>query len=277
MRGLFRAALLLWLALGLAEARGASYDDFAEGESALSRDQYDAAIKSLTAALGAGDLKPSLVAAAYFGRSWAYYSKDDCSAGLSDENAALKIRPGYAPALTDRALLYECLQDFPAAIADFKTLIALHPSAALYDARGRADWLAADFSASAEDLAKATQLDGTRGYYFLWLSLAQLRLGSFDQGRLEDLTRGLNDAWPQALVRFYAGRSQEREVADAVAGGESASRPLRQCESDFYIGEWRLAHHDETGARELLQRAAAGCPKGFIERMSATVELGRPH
>ncbi len=50
---------------------------------------------------------------------------------------------------------------------------------------------------------------------------------------------------------------------------------VRQCEADFYIGEWQLAHLNAAAAKSLFENALEKCPANFIERGAAKVEIAR--
>src|SRR5215469_16477935 len=95
-------AILLGLVLCAAPALAAGYDDFADGLTALARDDYDGAIALFTSALAAGDLTANLVPVAHLQRARAYLFKGNCPAATLDLSSAIALRPNYSEAIAMR-------------------------------------------------------------------------------------------------------------------------------------------------------------------------------
>jgi lipoprotein NlpI len=56
---------------------------------------------------------------------------------------------------------------------------------------------------------------------------------------------------------------------DAKKQGEQA------CEASFYVAQWQLLRKENDRAVALLKQAQSTCPRDFIEREGAVIELRR--
>ena len=109
------------------------------GVSAYAADDWDNAIKQLTAALS--EAKPNKAAldpaTIYFYRGKAYGKKKEYDRAISDFNQALLLNPKYANAFNNRGITYYYKKDYDRAIADFNQALLLNPKdAAAFNNRG---------------------------------------------------------------------------------------------------------------------------------------------
>ena len=66
--------------------------------------------------------------------------------------------------------------------------------------------------------------------------------------------------------QLFHRRCGARECVFAAAGdGEDFLTRGRICEANFYVGEWRLQHHDPAAAQPMIRKAADDCPMDFVE------------
>ncbi|MEI9988781.1 MAG: hypothetical protein WDM86_01975 [Rhizomicrobium sp.] len=274
MRRILFAFLLCGAMTGAARAAG--YDDFARGLTAAARDDPDGAIAAFTVALGDGDLSAALVPQAYRGRARAYMAKGRCADALADLDAALKLKPGEGDLVAQHGFAAACLDKLDVALADYDALVAAKFSTDIYRARGILRWRMGDPAAAVADFSTYVSLFGKDPYGVLWLEMSRARAGALDPSVAADDVRHFDDdKWPGALLKLYAGKLKPDGIAAAVAGGDASEQADRQCEADFYLGEWWLTQADTSPARPLLQRARDTCRHDFIEWGMAGAELRR--
>jgi len=78
--------------------------------------------------------------------------------------------------------------------------------------------------------------------------------------------------WPGPIVNLFLGNGAQEAVFAAATQGEADAIGGQVCEANFYVGEWLLQHHDLSGAKPLISKAASDCPTNFIERMPAQMD-----
>ncbi|MGA7711655.1 MAG: hypothetical protein WCA81_07125 [Rhizomicrobium sp.] len=263
----------LAFAFGLAYA--ASYDDYFRGVEAMRASNIDVAISAFTSALNAGDLAPSYVPNAYFGRAQAYMRKLQCASAMADLDAALKMRPKYLEAYILRANANRCLNKPDAVLADLTAAIAISPTAPFYRLRGEFHWYHGEFALAADDYLQASKLAPKNGNYLLWFAISSGRVGSFDAAGFAQKVSDLDlDDWPAPLLDYIRGKKTADDVYRKAARGDGDVPTNQKCEADFYIAEWRLAGKDPS-AKALLQQAENECPHNFVEYAAAREDLKR--
>lgn len=278
-------------------AQAAGYDDFARGVAANAQGDSDAAVVAFSAAIAAGDLSPALLPSAYRARAVAYLRLKKCAEAVPDLAKAIELRAAYTDVRWLHSQAEECLGKYDAAMADMSVLIAAKPDAYAYFTRARMRWYLADFAGAVADLVQARDLNHQDAYIVLWLEMARQRSGALDAAMAAaDLAALHTGAWPRPVVELYAGVRKpedglEGHRAQPAAGTETpsgdsdqamddsqenvAALPNRQCESDFYLGEYWLGRRDLAAAKPLLQHAADACAPQTDERGAARNELGR--
>jgi lipoprotein NlpI len=283
VRGFFVSACFsACLAAAGGTACAASYDDFMRGMSFNRVGNADQAIAAFTTAIGAGDLAPTYVPTAYFGRAVAYFRKGQCAQAETDLDNALKLRPAYLEAVVLRANVRDCQEKYEDARADFDAAIKLNPTTDLYRGRAQFFWRHAKFDSAAVDFLQAFTLAPTnsyygvrRGYPLIWYAISAARAGSFDAAVFaKGVDKADIDDWPEPLLEHFMGKMKPEDVYAKAARGDGQAPAEQKCEADFYLGEWRIAHGD-AGGKSLIQQAENECPHNFIEYFAAGIELKR--
>jgi lipoprotein NlpI len=136
------------------------------------------------------------------------------------------------------------------------------------------------FSQAAENYRQAVKLAPKRSllgsYLVLWYAMSAERAGALDRTVLEDAASNFSSGdWPAPVLDFYRGKVTVDTVYREAENRDAQTAVNQKCESDFYVGEWRLAHKDASAAKTLLQQAQNACPKNFLEYSMAKVELER--
>ena len=117
------------------------------GMSAYAADDWDNAIKQLTAALS--EAKPNKAAldpaTIYYYRGNAYYNQKEYDRAIEDYNQALKLNPKLVAAFNNRGIAYAQKGEYDRAIADFNQALLLNPKDAYaFNDRGNAYELKGD-------------------------------------------------------------------------------------------------------------------------------------
>jgi lipoprotein NlpI len=259
---------------GATAALAASYDDFANGLSAIQRDNNQTALADFTAALNAGDLAPGVVPLAYRGRGLAHVRLGHCQLALADLDETLKQRPDDIDAQVYRADAHLCARDFPAAVADYTAILDKHQNADVYAMRGRVRLRTADNAGAVADFTRQTEIQPKNAYAQLWLFIARRRAGTFDaKVAAKEADRFSSRTWPGAVLQLYTGDETVTEVYTAAARADQKAPEFQTCEADFYVAEYLLATADTAGAKGHFADAVARCPKFYAERLYAALEL----
>lgn len=294
------ACVALLLAALAGPVAADSYDALNAGIQLYNGRDWKAAIPLFDQALAGKDLVPGLQYVAHYDRGAAKAASGDIEGALADFNAALTLRPNDPVTLFGRIEIYMKQDKYSEAMADITALVASFPgsSAALHmralinaekgdaealakdipDLRasgggaglrmylGTLEWQTGQIAEAEKDIAAAQSAAPASLYPWLWLAMVEIRLGK-PVPKAPDNTAG---KWPAPVVQFYRGEVNEEAV---MAAAQNDNDQGHVCEASFYIGEWRLQHHDPAGARGFLQKAADTCPSGFIETASARSDL----
>ena len=275
MKRLCWAGLLAVAFLG--RAWGSAFDDFSQGVAAANRGDNDGAISSLSRALSASDILPSLEPVALTIRGEAYRRKKRYTEAVADFDAAVKLKPDDINAHRYRAEAAFSSGDDRAAAADCDALVKMPLlSANVYWECGRIRWELADYAKAGTELETALQKNPVDAYKVLWLELSWLHANSPNEERFREYSRSLDfDRWPAPIVDLYLGKESLEHVAAESAQGDDQTQRNQKCEVGFYGGEWQLMHGNQSTALALLQQAVAVCPESYIELAPAKTELKR--
>jgi lipoprotein NlpI len=83
--------------------------------------------------------------------------------------------------------------------------------------------------------------------------------------------------WPAPIVNLFLGSATSEQVLGAADDSDPKKREAQMCETNFYSAELALQRGAKDDAQRLFDRAAADCPKTFVERHAANVELAALH
>ncbi len=284
MRGHLVSAFLAVCAalIMVGEASAAGYDDFMRAYALGRAGDTDHAIEAFSAALQAGDLAPTYVPAAHFGRAAAYARNGQCALAEADLDTALKLRPAYLEALVLRASVRDCQEKYEDARTDFDAAIKLNPTTDLYRDRAQFFWRHAKFDSAAADFLQAFDLSPVNRYYgarrgfpLLWYAISAVRAGGFDAAAFaQRVDKADLDDWPQPLLEHFLGKLTAEQVYAKAASGDGVVPAQQKCEADFYLAEWQIGHGDQAG-KSRLQQARDECPHNFVEYHASQTELKR--
>jgi tetratricopeptide (TPR) repeat protein len=237
------------------------------------RDDHDRAIADWSQAI---TLQPDS-SEAYRRRGDSYRLQGDAERALADLHQALHLAPDNAKVYYDRGWAYFDLQgDFERALADFDVALRIDPqSAKAFRARAYVRFYTGAFALAVDDLLQAQQLDPTP-YTVLWLYLARQRGGLPAEDALQrDSATLTSPAWPAPILALYHSQMMPEAVLTAAADANPHKQQEQRCEAHFYVAQWYLLRNDRGRALPLLQAAASGCPKNFVEYAGAVAELRR--
>jgi tetratricopeptide (TPR) repeat protein len=269
--------------------------------------EWDAAIAHFDSAIAAGDLTPGQMFIAYLDRAQAQLVLKHFEQAVSDYSSSLQLRQADPAALVGRAAALESVEKYDAAVADLDALVAIRPKlpsayrmrANVNLERGRRDdgvadfktmlslvpeagrgnraigivaWLAQDYGQAEKSFSHASDQGYAYIYAWFWYALTELRLGKPVPRR--DVPDFDAKKWPAPVAALYLGKAPP-EAALAITD-KDVEAPARQCQADFFVGEWLLQGHDDAGAKPLITKAVQDCRAGSLEWSAARMELGAP-
>lgn len=276
------------------------------GSIAERKGEIDRAIESYGEAIR---LDPKY-AQAFYNRAHAYMAKRDYRSAIIDYGRAIDLQRDFADAWSNRGGMYlllgetdNAIRDFDEAIrlngfdpiywsnrasalialgrykdalADFDKAQSLDPGRpATYLGRGRARLYANDIPQAIEDLRVAARLRPTSPDAAIWMHIARVHRGDPDREELENnAARVDRDRWPAPVLEFYLGRLDAERVRETAGRGGDADVVRRQCEADFYVGEFFIHAGREAEGRAMLRSVVDRCPAMDLVLAAAKAELG---
>lgn len=165
------------------------------------------------------------------------------------------------------------------AIADYSAALRNAPQdATLYEERGCARFFAKDYSGSADDFAKALQLNPQLSRVLPWQALSLARGGKSAESRavLNSVAnlKPTAPAWIVKLTDNLADRIDDEALLAAAAEFSSPERASRECEAHFFIGQKRLLANEAGPAAEQFREAIASSAFTVTAYRGARFELG---
>lgn len=253
----------------------AGYVAFAHGLTAQADGEFARAIALYGSALDAGGLVPFYVLRAHIGRGTSFWRAHDCSAAMTETEAALAMVPNDGRVIELRALTNECLNRSDAARADFNTLVASNDSVWNRFARGRFHWRHGAFAEAAADLMKAHELYPVALDLMMWSAIASARSGTFDKARFDADYKVAKSQGQQTIqYEMIIGIKTPQDFIK-WSQKEYANFPQeKQCDADFFAGEWMLVGKDPNG-KTLLQKAQKECPVDGVIGEAVATDLSR--
>lgn len=213
-------------------------------------------------------------AIAYGLRGQLYKGGGDYEHARADLSQSIRLDPNDATAYFVRGTISYLQGDNPAALADFTASLKLDPnSQAAYFNRGVAYYVVGGRTPDAEaDFRKAAELDPKDAYAAIWLDLAARRNNA--ASRLREQSAQLDmTAWPAPVIREFLGEANATQTLAAAHDDDPKIDRGRNCEANFYSGEFALLGKNKQQALQMLKRTASDCPRGYIEAVAATAEL----
>jgi tetratricopeptide (TPR) repeat protein len=249
---------------------GAYYD---RGNAWRDKNNFARAIADYNKAI---QLKPDY-ADVYNNRGTAYQLAGQNAKALNDFAMAIRLAPSDPSAYYNRAKIYRDLGQYDDAVADYDSLIFLSPNfAGGYNGRAYANFAAARYAATANDLKRSLTLDAKQVYPVLWLHLARLRLRQPDTPEFAaNLGRLQAQAWPQPVVAFMARKLSGAELLMAAQLGDARTRTDRVCDANFFLGEDAVAAGQARNARHYFLAASKACPITSPSYTGTVAELHR--
>jgi lipoprotein NlpI len=105
--------------------------------------------------------------------------------------------------------------------------------------------------------------------------LAELRAGYFDGGHFaQEIAQLRYSDWPYPILLLLQGDRSPESIMRAATRDDDKGR---LCEADFYLAEWHLVSRNPETAKPLLQDATNICPRDYVERQAARIELSKLH
>lgn len=211
---------------------------------------------------------------AFVARGAVKLTSGQTEAAIGDFDEAVRLNPRNQAAWMNRATVHLVVDRPNDAFNDFSRLIEIDPgNAAAYLGRGRAA-LFADRAGAVDDFATARRLQPTSVYATLWLHIARVHRGEDDSGEFRDNSKLISrDTWPGILLSLYDGSASEDQVRKLAIEGAGEAKSRRECEVDFYIGEYAAHNRPKAEARKWLLNAKSECRPPETTAIAVKVEL----
>ncbi|MGE5466023.1 MAG: DUF3857 domain-containing protein [Ignavibacteria bacterium] len=216
----------------------------------------------LTRAIDSGRLADNDAADAYYKRGVAHMMLPDDRRAMDDFNAALRLRPFFGAALSDRGLVHLRNARLVAAEEDLSRAITLgaEPSMA-YVRRGQVRFLGGRYAEALADFQQAQRGNAhgvNRDFIDIWQALAMRAQGqdtkaAFAQRFVGDDRR----RWPMPILSLLMGDATAADVLRAAESRSADERDANLCEANFYIGQLQLLGGNRRAAAESF-RASLG-------------------
>ena len=262
-----------------------------QASSELKLDQYDAAIRGLTAAL---NMKPerNTTAAIYSWRADAYIQKGEFNKAMVDANESIRLNPQYYGGYLERAIAYRRTGHLDKAISDYDTVIRLNPSfARAYYDRAIAYRLKGNYKQAIRDGDQAIRLSPSDPDFYYNRGADYQSIGNLNKA-MQDY----NEAIRRAPKQFnnYCGRAEAFEnmgQLDKASADYDQVLRLNPRDANGYIcrgyahfakGNYKAAAFDFEKATRFsgrdydalvsLARFEATCPEDSLRNGKAALE-----
>jgi tetratricopeptide (TPR) repeat protein len=198
------------------------------------------------------------------------FTQGDVDGAIAAYDEAVRLNPKFAFAHQNRGDAFKEKGEYARAIESYDRAIDLQArEPSIYASRGLMHFYIGNFPKAAADFTQGYQ--GKIDSYSLLLTY--LSLSRAGQDGKDELTRGASRLeskdWPYPVIELFLGRKSLEDIRGVAANSD------RQCEVQYYAGEWYLLHAEKEPARQALQTAVNSCPKDFVEYRAAVSELKR--
>lgn len=206
-------------------------------------------------------------------RGVAYVAKGDLDHAIVDFDEAIRLNPKDEETISNRGNAYRTKGDFGRAIADYDQVVQLDAeNARAYFHRARLYWQMASFTNSLADLDRSVELNPKDAYPVLWREIVARR--GDQPSRLSEAAKQLDTTkWPAPIINLFLGTMTPEQVLSVADSPNPVRKKAQVCEANFYIAERALQNGSKEEALRLFDQAAADCPKTFVEKQAADVEL----
>ena len=218
---------------------------------------------------------------AYLDRGSVFHGRGEFERAIADFDAALGFDAQFTEAYAQRAYARMGKGDYDRAISDFDSALRLEPrELGRLRGRGVALFLQGRFEEADKTLTEVAKARPWDSYAAIWLHFARMRTGKDAKAELQEAAdRIRRDEWLVQVLRLFLGEIGPERLAPSAPDSDSATRSGRQCEADYYAGQWHLMRGDVKSAEPLLLKAKQSCPKTYLAYDGAVAELNRlpPH
>lgn len=226
-------------------------DGIADGQKcAATRNNPGVAINYCVRAIYSGDLSQHQLAATYYNWGLEYKRKGDCEQAIKNFDSAIVLQPNFVRAFNGRGVSYFEMGERKLAIEDF--------------------------DAAAPDLDAALQRNPGAPQNTLWLYVARARSGRESSDVLAWYARNFDlNQWPGPVVAMFLGMIGPDIVADIGHSAFEQGDDMRQCQANFYVGQYQMIRGAGDNAAEFFCAAVATRAVGALEYTGALTELAR--
>ena len=254
------------------------HEDERAATEASQQGDFGTAVRLLTGALAAPGLSAEERAELTLHRAFAYDEDGQYDRAIADYTQVIAQKPDASQVYFRRGISRREKGEYEQALADFD--VAMGESAPevpfVYGDRGVVRFALGRFAEAARDFAHVVALDPTDQYAVLWLHVARSRAGRTDGEEFaHDAAESASQVWPRPLVALYLGDGSPQWVRDAAAEGDTEAHQNKECEADFFLGEYALLRGQADTAKPLFRSVVESCSPSLGVHAGAAGELKR--
>lgn len=229
------------------------------------RAQFPEALADVSHAISIAPREPKN----YYLRAQLYFLTGDYKQATTDCDRYRSIVPQqtYCTALSWRIAMMA--GDFNAAVGYADAMIGANAVQYILF-RGVARYANGDLMKAAADFAGYTEAAPGDPYGWLWLYLADRRLGRDDVPKLKEMA-ARRDAWPAIIIRHIAGLASAEDVLASTDVPDPKLKTLRLAEANYYLGELAALSGDAARAEALFRSSIAAGRAEFESAKSVPV------
>jgi tetratricopeptide (TPR) repeat protein len=201
----------------------------------------------------------------FYNRAQVYLAMGDFKRAMADCQRNLDLQPQGASTLFLQWRISVMAGDYEAAVAQADSVIALGVTPYRLN-RGAAEYASGATLRAAADFERLTQQFPEIPYGWLWLYLADRKLGRDDSDKIRPVA-ARRDAWPNIVLRHIVGAATAEQVLAAADVPDPAIRQQRLAEANFYLAELADLGGDTARANTLFEAALA---TGYVRVRSHT-------
>ncbi len=218
-------------------------------------------------------------AEAFYARGWTHQNNRSFDLAIDDFTEAVRLRINFVDAYVARAWAYEQSGNRVAAISDYSNVIRFEPdnmNATL--SRGILKLYSDQQDQSEVDFQKVYERADAElsDYGLLWMYVGRLRRNFDTSSVAADFSKiRPQTSWPGILFRSFIGDASATEVITAMRASGSLTARKRQCVGYFFLGQYRLAVGDTSGARDYFTKTLESGITSYRQYWAAKIELER--